>query len=165
MAITFATSPGRTSGPFHVHLPSAGPGSQPLTRSTYVRRRIGALTFVVALVLSVGSMAQHGLADRGGDPASVSAIGRSVTYVVQPGDTLWSIAERCIPAPTSPLVVDALVSLNGGTVARHRPASAACPDHAAGDRDCRADALAAARLARHALSPMSCRRHQGDRFA
>ena len=115
MAITFATSPGRISGPFHVHLPFAGPGSQPLTRSTYVRRRIGALTFVVALVMSVGSMAQHGLADRGDDPASVPAIGRSVTYVVQAGDTMWSIAEQLYPGSDIALVVDSLISLNGGT--------------------------------------------------
>jgi LysM repeat protein len=115
MAITFASSPGRTSVPFHVHLPSAGSSTRPLARSTYVRRRVGALTFVVALVLSVGSVAQHGLADRGDDPASVSAIGRSVTYVVQPGDTMWSIAEQLYPGSDIALVVDSLVSLNGGT--------------------------------------------------
>jgi hypothetical protein len=100
---------------FQVHLPIAGLAGRTHARSTYVRRRVGALTFVVALVLSVGSVAQHGLADRGGDPASASTIGRSVTYVAQPGDTLWSIAERLYPGSDLALVVDALVTLNGGT--------------------------------------------------
>jgi LysM domain len=101
---------------FQVHLPPfAGLTGRTPTRSTFVRRRVGALTFVVALVVSVGSVAQHGLADRGGDPASVSTIGRPVSYEVQPGDTLWSIAERLYPGSDIALVVDALVSLNGGT--------------------------------------------------
>ena len=114
MAVTFASPTGRSGGTFHVHLPVAGPGSRPATRATYLRRRIGALTFVVALVLSVGSVAQQGLADRGGDPASASTIGRSTTYVAQPGDTLWAIAERLYPGADTAAVVDALVSLNGG---------------------------------------------------
>jgi Tfp pilus assembly protein FimV len=35
-------------------------------------------------------------------------------YVVQPGDTLWAIAERWYPGAEVAEVVDALVSLNGG---------------------------------------------------
>ncbi len=92
------------------------------SRSTFVRRRVGAVVFVVALVLSVGSVAQRGLADRGGEPASVSAVGRSTdglagytpTYVVRSGDTLWGIAERLYPGTDIAQIVDALVSLNGG---------------------------------------------------
>ena len=114
MAQTFATPSGRTTGQFHVHLPVVGFAGRPGARSTYLRRRVGALTFVVALVLSVGSVTQHGLADRGGDPASVPAIGRSVTYVAQPGDTLWSIAQTQYPGSDITQVVDALVTLNGG---------------------------------------------------
>jgi len=73
-------------------------------------------------VLSIGSVAQRGLADRGGEPASVSAVGRSTdglagyapTYVVRSGDTLWGIAERLYPGADLARIVDALVSLNGG---------------------------------------------------
>jgi nucleoid-associated protein YgaU len=73
-------------------------------------------------VLSVGSVAQRGLADRGGEPASVVAVGRSTdglvgyapTYVVRPGDTMWGIAERLYPGSDIGRIVDALVSLNGG---------------------------------------------------
>lgn len=114
MAATFVTPSTRSGSTFHVHLPVAGPGRRSATSSTYRRRRIGALTFVVALVVSVGSVAQHGLADRGGDPASASTIGRSVTYTAQPGDTLWAIAESLYPGADTAAVVDALVSLNGG---------------------------------------------------
>lgn len=114
MAQTFAPSTGRTGGQFHVRLPAVGFRNRTSTRSTYVRRRVGALTFVVTLVLSVGSVTQHGLADRGGDPASVPAVGRSVTYVAQPGDTLWNIAQTLYPGSDITLVVDALVTLNGG---------------------------------------------------
>jgi nucleoid-associated protein YgaU len=83
------------------------------SHATFVRRRVGAVVFVVTLVLSVGSVAQRGLADRGDHPASVAAIGRT-TYVVQPGDTLWGIAERFYGAGDVARVVDAMVSMNGG---------------------------------------------------
>jgi nucleoid-associated protein YgaU len=97
------------------------------SRSTFVRRRVGAVVFVVALVLSVGSVAQRGLADRGGEPASVVSVGRTTagpvgaadpvgytpSYVVRPGDTLWEIAERLYPTADVARIVDALVSLNG----------------------------------------------------
>ncbi|MEX0847066.1 MAG: LysM domain-containing protein, partial [Ilumatobacteraceae bacterium] len=82
-------------------------------RQLAVDRSGGALAFVVALVVSVGSLAQQGLADRGADPASGSTVGHT-TYVVQPGDTLWAIAERLYPSADVPQVVDALVTVNGG---------------------------------------------------
>ncbi|MCB1000326.1 MAG: LysM peptidoglycan-binding domain-containing protein [Acidimicrobiales bacterium] len=81
-------------------------------RSTFVRRRVGAVVFVVALVSSIGSVAERGLADRGGDPAFAATVGRT-TYVVQPGDTLWSIATRLYPDADVVDVVDLLVVLNG----------------------------------------------------
>ncbi|MGD9999243.1 MAG: LysM peptidoglycan-binding domain-containing protein [Ilumatobacteraceae bacterium] len=114
MAITFAPTSGRQHDHFQVRLP-AGLAGHRRSRATYVRRRVGALAFVVTFVVSLVSVTQHGLADRGDDPASVPTIGRSVTYVVQSGDTLWSIAERQYPGADTAEVVDALVTLNGGT--------------------------------------------------
>jgi LysM repeat protein len=84
-------------------------------QTVYRRRRVGAAAFVITFLVSVGSMAQSGLADRGGDPASVSAVGQRAAYVVRSGDTLWAIAERNYPGADIALVVDALVSLNGGS--------------------------------------------------
>jgi LysM repeat protein len=92
----------------------------------YARRRL-MVTFVVAaivLVLLVG--AGHVVANRGGAPASASAI-RPVSalvpaapvatnvYVVQAGDTLWSIGQRFHGDASLADYVDALVSANGGT--------------------------------------------------
>jgi nucleoid-associated protein YgaU len=84
--------------------------------TTFLRRRLGVVAFVAALAVSIGVVAGDGLADRGGDPASTSAAGRSVsTYVVQPGDTLWAIAERYGRGSVA-LYVDALITANGGSV-------------------------------------------------
>ena len=84
--------------------------------STFLRRRIGVVTFAVALAVSVGVAVDDGLADRGGDPASTSAVGHTNVYVVQPGDTMWAIAQRVHPDGDTAGYVDALVSLNGGSV-------------------------------------------------
>ncbi len=88
----------------------------PPSHATYVRRRVLVSAFVAAFALSLGVAVQHGLADRGGDPASAPAIGRSTaTYVVRSGDTLWEIGERLHPGGGLPEYVDALVALNGGS--------------------------------------------------
>ena len=108
---------GRTAAAWRVSPPRSArytvPGSVLPSRTTYLRRRVGAAVFVATLVLSVGSVAQRGLVDRGGDPASAAAVGRA-TYVVRPGDTLWAIAERLYPGHDIPEVVDVMVSMNGG---------------------------------------------------
>ena len=83
---------------------------------TFVRRRIGVAVFAAALAVSVAVAVDDGLADRGGDTASTSAVGRTNVYVVQPGDTLWAIAQRIHPGGDTAGYVDALVSLNGGSV-------------------------------------------------
>jgi LysM repeat protein len=44
-----------------------------------------------------------------------TAAGPERTYVVQPGDTLWSIARRLQPEGDVRPLVDQLVDLNGGT--------------------------------------------------
>ena len=109
MSATFVTPHAAVS----VRLPARFTSPTP-TPAVYRRRRLGAALFVMVALVSFGSLAQRGLADRGGEPASVSAIGRT-TYVVQPGDTLWAVAERLYPSDDLSLVVDAMVTLNGGS--------------------------------------------------
>jgi nucleoid-associated protein YgaU len=97
------------------------------TRATYLRRRLVAATFLATLVASTAVAVQHGLADRGSEPASAASVGHPTfgatgvvvagalgTYVVQPGDTLWSIARRVHPTGNVGEYVDALVALHGG---------------------------------------------------
>ncbi len=52
------------------------------------------------------------------DPAAYGSSGQGVparaVYVVQPGDTIWSIAHQLDPSGDTRATVDRLVSLNGG---------------------------------------------------
>lgn len=98
-------------------------GNARSTIGTYARRRMVVLIVLasIALVLFLG--AGHVVANRGGAPASAPAVrpaapstaGAADLYIVQPGDTLWSIGERF--HGHTPLVdyVDDLVAANGGT--------------------------------------------------
>jgi LysM domain len=97
----------------------------------YVRRRLMVLLSLVAIVLVLFVGAGQVVANRGGAPASASmirpanaaAVGAVVlsepaasnVYIVQPGDTLWSIGERFHGQTTLVDYVDSLVSANGGT--------------------------------------------------
>jgi len=102
-----------------------GPG-RPVAQ-VYARRRLAVLLILTAIVLVLLVGTGRVVANRGGAPASASAIrpespqaapgatGAAPIYVVQPGDTLWSIGERF--HGSTPLVdyVDHLVAMNGGT--------------------------------------------------
>jgi Tfp pilus assembly protein FimV len=50
----------------------------------------------------------------GGVAAVASSGGSRLPYVVQPGDTIWSIARRLQPTGDVRALVDALVERNGG---------------------------------------------------
>jgi hypothetical protein len=90
--------------------------------ATYARRRLlvlVVLAIVFVLLLGTG----HVVANRGGAPASASAVrpepaAASVgahIYVVQAGDTLWSIGQRFHGSTPLADYVDGLVAANGGT--------------------------------------------------
>jgi LysM repeat protein len=100
---------------------------EPRSRShVYARRRTMAILSLLAIVLVLLVGAGRVVANRGGAPASASAI-RPATpavmgdpapanvYVVESGDTMWSIGQRFHGQAGLSDYVDALIDLNGGT--------------------------------------------------
>jgi hypothetical protein len=79
-------------------------GRMRLTRRGRTLARVLAIVLVVAVFLLVAP----GLA-RGDGPDRPAP---RVTYVVEPGDTLWSIARRVAPERDPRPVVDALIEAN-----------------------------------------------------
>ncbi len=79
-----------------------------------------------SLVAALGVGAGTVLANRGGAPASVPAVRQAITphlsttphgsttYVVQPGDTMYSIAEAYREGADLMHFLDDLIALNGG---------------------------------------------------
>ncbi len=88
-------------------------------RATRVRRRRLALLVALVGVGVLGAQVLTGLTDVGStdrpqpvDVGPVPVAGQQ--YVVQPGDTLWSIASEVAPDTDPRAVVDALRATNGG---------------------------------------------------
>ena len=100
----------------------------------YARRRLMVGLCLTAIVLVLFLSTGHVVANRGGAPASASMIrpasatspssdavpvaapAAANLYIVQPGDTLWSIGQRFHGNTVLADYVDALVATNGGTV-------------------------------------------------
>jgi hypothetical protein len=95
-------------------------------RATYRRRRLGAAA--LALVLTTGLILATAAVTRtagGGTPMAVagassptpaaasSAAGVAATRLVQPGDTLWTIASAIAPDVDVRITVERLAELNG----------------------------------------------------
>jgi nucleoid-associated protein YgaU len=93
-------------------------GRPRVSAATYRRRRLVVGVVAAALVTLTGFALQT-VGDRGGVPASAAAIAPELapgsSYVVQPGDSLWTIAERVSGAGDVSRYVERLISLNGGT--------------------------------------------------
>jgi LysM repeat protein len=96
--------------------------TRPLAPSVYRRRRVGAVLLVASLAL-VAYLAVAGLrvavSRADATPAQVPGANAAVVtgahvYVVQPGDTLWSIARSLHPHGDLRVVVDRLEARTGG---------------------------------------------------
>lgn len=79
--------------------------------AVYRRRRAVAALIAVGLGLVVSSTAD-GLVGRGDGPTAT--VEQARRYIVQPGDTLWSIGEQFHGAAPLGDYVDVLVQVNGG---------------------------------------------------
>lgn len=110
---TVPPGPGRPARPALRVLEGGRAPGRVAQQAVYRRRRLVAALVVVALValsLLLASAAVAGIA--GGDPSSVAGES-SPTVVVQPGDTLWTIAAATQPDIDVRVAVDRLVALNG----------------------------------------------------
>ena len=105
----------------------------PVTRPgarVYRRRRLGVLAVAVGIVLLTALLlSRAGAGDAGHlriaaadapivrEPAAYGASGQRVparaVYLVQPGDTIWSIAHDLDPSGDTRATVDRIVALNG----------------------------------------------------
>ena len=84
-------------------------------RATRIRRRrVAALLVVSVLVLGVSALLRWTASNVVGGDDSPQPITAAV-YVVQPGDTLWTIAERVAPGEDLRPVVDELRQRHGST--------------------------------------------------
>ncbi len=89
--------------------PVAGRGARAST-ATYWRRRLVAGAVGLVVLVAAGKAG----AALGGSPLAVPERRPAVTrYVVQPGDSLWSVAERLEPGRDPRPAVDALTAARG----------------------------------------------------
>jgi hypothetical protein len=95
--------------------PCRQPDPRPARRhrpAVYHRRRVLAALVGLGLVLTV---ARAGVAFGGSSLASADRLPHVHQVVVQPGDSLWSIAERVAPGHDPRPIVDALAGANGSS--------------------------------------------------
>ncbi|MCH7790366.1 MAG: LysM peptidoglycan-binding domain-containing protein [Acidobacteria bacterium] len=92
-----------------------GPATRRHTEIVYLRRRVvlGLVLAVVAvgLFVSIATISTAGADRTDGSPVFA---GEPASYIVQPGDSLWSIAEELAPNADRRAVVDALADVSGG---------------------------------------------------
>lgn len=100
--------PARTARP----TPTTTRPAAPVTAATYARRRLvaGILLAVLVVAAAIGVSWLTHPAAAGLDVRPVA----EVQVLVQPGDTVWSIAEGLAAGGDVRPIVDAIVSANGG---------------------------------------------------
>src|SRR5436305_7130849 len=115
MAAIAYPNPDRHGGPAPRHLRLVPPPARRHPRrAVYWRRRVLA---VVVIVIAVAA-ARAALGALGTSPLAASGApagrGQAAVYVVQPGDTFWTIANRVHPSGDLRVFVDRLAAAHGG---------------------------------------------------
>jgi len=123
---TVPPGPGRPSRPQLRLLHGGRAPSRLAQQAVYRRRRLVAMVLTVALVFAFVLLATTAVARFAGgapsaaggpSPTSAAATGAAgvarPSVVVQPGDTLWTIAAEVAPKADVRITVDQLVALNG----------------------------------------------------
>lgn len=95
----------------------ANPGPAPLAlrlpADVYRRRRLAVAGLVLVLVVLASALASSLLGAAAADRLAAEPVA-TVSVVVEPGDTVWSLAESVAPGADPRPVVDAIVDANGG---------------------------------------------------
>jgi hypothetical protein len=90
--------------------------TRPVPAVVYRRRRLIAV-LIIALVLAAATVVAARIGASGA-PQTSPPPAPGVVYVVQPGDTLWSIAAKLAPGADPRDEVDRLAAINGGAALR-----------------------------------------------
>ena len=126
---TVPPGPGRPARPTLRVLEGGRAPSRLARQAVYRRRRLVLAAVAIAVVAAVLLLANAALARlAGGDPLSAAGpsptsaaaagaaeVAAPATAVVQPGDTLWTIAAAVAPDVDVRITVDQLVALNGSS--------------------------------------------------
>jgi hypothetical protein len=111
---TVPPGPGHPSRPRLRVLDGGRAPAQLAQQARYRRRRlVVGLAFVAVVALTL--LATSAVARIAGGAPTSAAGGPSPTVVVQPGDTLWTIAAAVAPDTDVRITVDRLVALNGSS--------------------------------------------------
>lgn len=111
---TVPPGPGHPDRP-HLRVLAGGRAPARLAQqAVYRRRRLVAALLTVAVLAASLLLASAAVARNAGGVPSSAAGDPSRTVVVQPGDTLWSIAAAAAPGTDVRITVDRLVAANGG---------------------------------------------------
>lgn len=112
---TVPPGPGRPSRPQLRVLPGGRAPARLAQQALYRRRRLLAIVLAVVVLATVLLLASAAVARIAGGVPSSAAGTPSPTVVVQPGDTLWSVAAAVAPDVDVRVTVDRLVALNGSS--------------------------------------------------
>ena len=114
---TVPPGPHRPSRPQLRLLEGGRAPSQLAQQGVYRRRRLAVAVLAVAVAVAITLLASAAVARlAGGAPSAAGGPSPAEpTVVVQPGDTLWSIAADVAPRTDVRITVDRLIALNGSS--------------------------------------------------